>query len=114
MTSICTIPVEPSARPNRRIRKERDDFFHSFSVHDAAAAAQPSEAAVVDRHLTGSAYSVAVALRPAFQAGRRTARIQRRLLYQLRHAGRGHYVVAVRGWVERNGSDYGYEPGRDG
>src|SRR5262245_30960260 len=112
MTSICTTPAEPSARPNRPIRKERDDFFHSFSVHGAAAAAQPSEATVVDRHLTGSADPVAAALRPIVQTGRRIARLQRRLLYQLRHAGRGHYVGAVRGRMERNGRDYGYEPGR--
>src|SRR5262245_30072619 len=112
--STCVIPVELSAKPTSLNRKERDDFYYSLNVYGAAAPAQFVAAALVDRDLTGSADPVAVALRPTLQAGRRTARLQRRIVYQFRHSRRGHHVGAVRGRLERDGSDYGYEPGRDG
>src|SRR5262245_13750149 len=114
MTSICVIRAEPSPKPTRPIRKERDDFFHSLAVYGAAAAAQFVTAAMVDRDLTGSADPVAAALRPTVQKGGRTARLQRQLIYQLRHSRRSYYVGAVRWWLERNGRDYGHESRRDG
>src|SRR5262245_63444926 len=115
MTFICTIPVGPSARPTKapeRGRKERDDFFHSFSVYGAAPFAQFVAATLVDRDLAGPADRLAAALRPTLQTRRRAARLQRQLIYQLRHSRRGHHVGAFRGRVERNGRDYGHESRR--
>src|SRR5215510_10270854 len=117
MTSICTIPVGPSARPTkapRGGRKERDDFYHSFSVYGAATFAQFVAATLVDRDLAGPADRLAVALRPTLQTRRRAARLQRHLIYQLRNYRRGHYVGGVGGRLERNGRDYGHESRRDG
>src|SRR5262245_45000684 len=114
MTSICVTRAEPLPKPTRPFRKERDDFFHSLTVYGAAAAAQFVAPALVDRDLAGPADPVAAALRPTVQKGGRTARLQRQLIHQLRHARRGHYVGAVRWRLERNGRDYGHESGRDG
>src|SRR5215813_14780425 len=117
MTSICTIPAGPSARPTKAPRwgrKERDDFFHSFSVYGAATFAQFVATTLVDRDLAGPADRLAAALRPTLQTRRRTTRLQRQLIHQLRHSGRGHHVGAVRGRLERNGRDYGHESRRDG
>src|SRR5262245_18825234 len=114
MKSICVIRDEASAKPTGPIKKERDDFFHSFSVYGAATAAQLAQAALVGRHLTGSADLVAAAVWPTVQTGRRVARLQRQLIHQFCHSGRGHYVGAVRRRLERHGSDHGYESRGDG
>src|SRR5262245_54464493 len=114
MTSIFATPVEPSAKPSGTIRKDHDDYFDSFSVYDAAAAAQFVATAVVDRDLTGAADRVADALRSTIQTGSRVARLQRRLVHQFRHSRRRHYVGFVCRRLEWNGSNYGYEWGGDG